>query len=939
MFSSGQPMFVAWGPERTLLYNDAYSGLLGTRHPRAFARPFFETWPEVRDAVGSLMDRVFAREPIHMDDLALTLHRNGYPEETHFSFSYTPVPDDHDDIIGLFCACTETTLQVMAERRASAERARQRQLLQQMPGFVALLAGPDHVYEYVNDAYVEISGIREFIGRTVRDVFPELKGQGIYELLDHVYATGEAFEARAMPIRLAGEDQSRFIDLLYQPIRGDDGGITGIFVGGHDITERVRVDDALRKNERRQAFLLDLGDRLRDLSEPRHALQAAVDAIGRHLGISRAGYGLMHEDDGPLVLETEYYDGESPVVSGLPVPTLGPDDIANLKAGVTVVSQYGEADLHPAGIGAMLAVPLVRDGRLRAALYLDHGEPRAWTPDEVKLAEDVVARVWDVVERVRADAARRESEEQFRVFAQVMPNQVWAASADGNLYWFNDQVYGYCAAEPGELDGAAWTSVVHPDDLPSAALAWTRSISTGEIYEAQFRIRRYDRTFRWFLVRAEPILGVSGEVTRWVGSNTDIEDHRRLSDELVHLNETLEQRVAERTNELQLAEDALRQAQKMEAVGQLTGGVAHDFNNLLTVIKSSTDLLKRPDLAEDRRQRYIGAISDTVARAAKLTSQLLAFARRQALKPEVFDVGRSVSAVVDMIGTLTGSRIRVVTKLAEVACFIDADPSQFDTAIVNMAVNARDAMDGEGTLTVTVSAATRVPPMRSHPARIGDFVAVSITDTGSGIPPGDVERIFEPFFTTKGVGQGTGLGLSQVFGFAKQSGGEIGVESTLGEGTTFTLYLPRAIGASIPEQAVEEAEPLADGHGTRILVVEDNIEVGTFATQALEELGYDTTWATNAEYALIELAKDEDRFDVVFSDVVMPGMNGIELAHEIRRRYQDLPVLLASGYSHVLAQNGTYGFELLHKPYSVEQLSRTLRKVATWRGRRPMMSP
>lgn len=378
---------------------------------------------------------------------------------------------------------------------------------------------------------------------------------------------------------------------------------------------------------------------------------------------------------------------------------------------------------------------------------------------------------------------------------------------------------------------------------------------------------------------------------------------------------------------LRQAEEALRQAQKMEAVGQLTGGVAHDFNNLLTVIKSSTDLLKRSDLQEERRQRYIGAISDTVERAAKLTGQLLAFARRQALKPEVFDTGKSVATISDMVGTLSGSRIKIATDIPNEPCFVNADPSQFDTALVNMAVNARDAMNGEGTLTISVHPVSVIPPIRSHPPVSGDFVAVCIEDTGIGIAPEQIEHIFEPFFTTKEIGQGTGLGLSQVFGFAKQSGGEVRVQSTVGQGTMFVLYLPRVEGAD--QRSEMEPEPLVDGHGTCVLVVEDNVNVGTFATQTLAELGYDTVWAANAEEALAELARDATRFDVVFSDVVMPGMNGIDLGHEIRRLYREIPVVLASGYSHVLAKNGTFGFELLQKPYSIEQLSRILRKAAS----------
>ncbi len=420
------------------------------------------------------------------------------------------------------------------------------------------------------------------------------------------------------------------------------------------------------------------------------------------------------------------------------------------------------------------------------------------------------------------------------------------------------------------------------------------------------------------------------EFVREVAERTRIAiERRRTEQELAALAASLEQQVAERTGELQHAEDALRQSQKMEAVGQLTGGVAHDFNNLLTVIRSATDLLKRPDLSVERRERYIDAISDTADRAAKLTGQLLAFARRQALKPEVIDVGQALRVIADMLGTLTGSRIVIDIDAPDTPLFTSVDPSQLDTALVNMAVNARDAMDGAGNIRIAVRHAAFIPAVRSHPAVPGRYVAISMTDSGTGIEPEKLERIFEPFFTTKGVGQGTGLGLSQVFGFAKQSEGDIVVESPPGEGATFTLYLPQVD----ESERVEDdgaVQALADGHGTCVLVVEDNKEVGTFTTQSLAELGYVTIWAANAQEALVELAKDVSRFDIVFSDVVMPGMNGIELGKAIRADYPEMPVVLTSGYSNVLAQDGTHGFELLHKPYSVEQLSRVLRKAAGW---------
>ena len=361
------------------------------------------------------------------------------------------------------------------------------------------------------------------------------------------------------------------------------------------------------------------------------------------------------------------------------------------------------------------------------------------------------------------------------------------------------------------------------------------------------------------------------------------------------------------------AEDALRHAQKMEAVGQLTGGVAHDFNNLLTVIKSSSDLLKRPQLSEERRTRFIDAISETVDRAAKLTGQLLSFARRQALQPKVFDVGQSIEALVDMIRTITGSRLTVTVRLLEEQCYVSADPSQFDTALINMSVNARDAMNGEGQLLITVWSVDEMPSIRTHQAVDAAYVAVSITDTGAGIPAENLDRIFEPFFTTKDVGQGTGLGLSQVYGFAKQSGGEVGVASEVGRGTTFTLYLPRAE-APIGTEASPDDEPTEDGSGTCVLVVEDNREIGAFLTQTLDVLGYRSNWIENAQDALAALAADPDGYEIVFSDVVMPGMNGVEMGREIGRLYPDLPVVLTSGYSDVLAKGNWHGFQLLQKP-------------------------
>jgi PAS domain S-box-containing protein len=517
---------------------------------------------------------------------------------------------------------------------------------------------------------------------------------------------------------------------------------------------------------------------------------------------------------------------------------------------------------------------------------------------EIVEAREVLTRSREELEREIAER----TEERDRIW-QNSNELMGVFGFDGRRRAINpswSRVLGY---DEETLLNTPMIEITHPDDRPRLAQA-VEGLARGErLVDFEDRLRHADgsyRTISW--------TGVPGEGV-FYGIGRDVTEQRR-------------------------SEEALRQAQKMEAVGQLTGGVAHDFNNLLTIVRSSVDFLRRPNLPEERRIRYIEAISETVDRAAKLTGQLLAFARRQALKPEVFDVPERIRAISDMLHTIVGARIRIAVDIACERCFVETDVTQFETALVNMAVNARDAMNGEGTLSVHVKSLPRMPALRGHAGAPGRFVAVSISDTGSGIPPDRLSHIFEPFFTTKEVGKGTGLGLSQVYGFAKQSGGDVAVESKVGVGTTFTLYLPRTERdiAADERGTAHGTGSDEEGHGCRVLVVEDNLEVGRFSTQLLQDLGYETTWAANAVEALTLLEEDATRFDVVFSDVVMPGMSGVELGRKIRHRYPELPVVLTSGYSHVLAEEGRHGFELLHKPYAVDDVSRMLRRV-TLRGR------
>ena len=532
--------------------------------------------------------------------------------------------------------------------------------------------------------------------------------------------------------------------------------------------------------------------------------------------------------------------------------------------------------------------------------------------------------------RARLEALR-DGEERLRLATEHADIGFWDVDPINNQLVWPPRVkamFGISAEVPVSMQD--FYAGLHPDDREATGEAYAAAADPTRraLYDVEYRtIGKEDGAVRWVAAKGRGVF-VGDRCVRLLGTAIDVTARKTIEEKLRDFNDTLERRVEDEVAERTKAEEALRQAQKMEAVGQLTGGVAHDFNNLLTIIKSSTDLLRRPGLAEERRRRYVDAISETVDRASKLTGQLLAFARRQPLKREVFDAAGRVRAIADMLNTVVGARIRIETDLGCRECFVETDASQFETALVNMAVNARDAMQEEGTLSIRVRSIASVPAIRGKTGPAGNNVAVSIADTGHGIPPEKLSQIFEPFYTTKEIGKGTGLGLSQAYGFAKQSGGNLAVESEVGCGTTFTLYLPEVERPlEVAERLVAaDAEAPTKGHGRRVLVVEDNVQVGTFSTQLLHDLGYETTWASNADEAL-RLIDEAEGFDAVFSDVVMPGMSGVQLGQEIRRRHPGLPVILTSGYSHVLAEEGRHGFELLQKPYAAEELSRVLRRA------------
>jgi PAS domain S-box-containing protein len=450
-------------------------------------------------------------------------------------------------------------------------------------------------------------------------------------------------------------------------------------------------------------------------------------------------------------------------------------------------------------------------------------------------------------------------------------------------------------------------------DMPDIVRAAIATVAGGAAVRQEIHVNLPVGGWRWFDFQMRPVRDADGNVAAIVPEAVELTERRK-------------------------AEEAFRQAQKMEAIGQLTGGVAHDFNNLLTVIRSSADLLRRRDLPPERMRRYVDAISDTADRAAKLTGQLLAFARRKPIERQVFDAAGHLERIADMLRTVLGSPGAFEMHLSDQPLPVDVDINQFETALLNLVANARDAMNGDGTLSIRggrwpQEALQEGLQVESNGQGPQTFVTISISDTGCGIPPDQIDRIFEPFFTTKEVGRGTGLGLSQVYGFVHQSGGRVDVRSIVGRGTTLTLYLPLST-KPIPMRQASPTSTSDARERWNVLVVEDNLEVGEFSTQLLQDLGYQTVLARNGAEALRLLEENPSGFDIVLSDVVMPGMDGVALGREIRRRLPSVPIVLNSGYSNVLAEGDSHGFDLVHKPYSVEELSRVLRRAMARRGSR-----
>jgi len=684
-------------------------------------------------------------------------------------------------------------------------------LFEQAPGFVCFFRGPEHVYELQNQAHHRLAEFKDIIGKPVRVALPELTGQGFYELLDDVFATGTPFIGTALPLAVApaagGAIEQRYIDFVYQPIVDDDGAVVGIFSQGSDVTERVLAQNRLHAKQSELEQMV--AQRSAALADAQAALALAQELQGAKAHLQR----LFEQAPGFIcVLQ-------------------GRDHVFEL---------------------ANQAYRNIFGGR-----------------------ELVGHAVQDILPEVEGQG-----------FIELL-----------------DDVYA---------TGKAFVGRSVPLQLRVSP----------EGMEASGALRFLDFVY-------QPVLGSDGRVTGIFVQGSDVTEQRSAQLALGRYQSELESLVSARTEELSTAHAALVRSQKLEAIGKLTGGVAHDFNNILQVISGNLQLLQVM-LQEGRATRYVASALQAVQRGAKLSSQLLAYARRQPLQPVVINPARAISDMDDMLRRVLGETIEIEMIKAGGMWSMAADPHQLENVLLNLAINARDAMPGGGKLTIEIGNAMLDDGYVAAEPDItpGQYVVFAISDTGCGMSPEVIERACEPFFSTKPEGHGTGLGLSMAYGFVKQTGGHFKIYSEEGEGTTFKLYFPRSFDVEASAAPIQGGA--IRGGDETILVVEDDLSVQGTVVELLGSMGYRVLKADNADSAL-GILKSGLPIDMLFTDVVMPGqLRSPELARHAKSLHPQIAVLFTSGYTqNAIVHGGRLdpGVELLSKPYGREQLARKVRAM------------
>lgn len=958
------PIVTLWGEDGIMIYNDGYSAFAGGRHPSLFGSKVREGWPEVAGFNDNVMKTGLAGGTLAYREHELILQRHGEPESVWLNLDYSPLLGDDGRPAGVMAIVVEITGKVRAERVLQAERESLKRMFEQAPGFIAVTTGARHEFTMVNEAYRQLVSHRDVLGKPVGEALPEVTSQGFVKLLDQVYESGEAFIGRGARIDLrhsTGEaTETRYLDFIYQPIVAPDGEINGIFIQGHDVTEQKLNEMALRESE----------ERFRLVAEDAPVMLWMGDARGACLYLNRAQrefwgvpadaigefswYDTIHADDHrllepfqaamrdhkPFTLETRMRraDGTVRTVTTGAQPRFDPRGefigMIGVNVDVTERRAYEDAIRREA---RKLQVLNRTGASVAAELDIDRIVQIVTDACTELVGAQFGSFFYNVMdekgESYMLYALSGVPREAFDKFPMPRATAVFQPTFKGEGVVRSDDIlldprYGRSDPHRGMPKG----------HLPVRSyLAVPVTSRSGEVIGGLFFGHASPGRFRQ--EHEEILVGIAGQAATAIdnarlfqAAEREVVERRRAEAELQTLNATLEQRVVDEVYERSKAEDQLRQVQKMEAVGQLTGGIAHDFNNMLAVIIGGLNLLQRKlAKGETDVDRFVEGAIDGAQRAASLTQRLLAFSRQQPLSPEPLNPNRLVSGMTELLARTLGEPISVQTVLSAGLWQVKADPGQLENAILNLSVNARDAMPGGGRLTIETSNAFVDDAFAKEFAITpGQYVLIAVADTGTGMSPEIMARAFDPFYTTKSVGKGTGLGLSQVYGFVRQSGGHVKIYSEPGVGTTIKVYLPRYYGEA--PQAASPAGEAALHRGLPsevVMVVEDEARVRAVSVEALRELGYGVIEASGPSEAL-RILEEGQVISLLFTDVVMPEMSGRELADLARRRQPDLKVLYTTGYTrNAIVHNGILdpGTSLLTKPFSIEELATKVRRI------------
>jgi PAS domain S-box-containing protein len=721
---------------------------------------------------------------------------------------------------------------------------------------------------------------------------------------------------------------------LTMPLAGGAGGFVKIF---RDRTVEHEAEAALRESEARLRFFGELEERLFTASDAANAMEAATEMLGRKLEVSRCAYADVDAGNDRFWIRNDYTaPGIKSSAGTYSLDLFGPRAAADMRSGRTLVvhdvavelqSGEGRETFQAIDVDAIVCCPLVKEGRLTAMMAVHQDRARHWTDTEIALVKEVVERCWAHVERVGAEARLRESEERLRLAVENAEIGFWDVDViNDRLIWpaRTKAMFGISPDVPVSMDD--FYNGLHPDDRDATTAAYLAAADPQlrALYDVEYRtIGKEDGRIRWVAAKGRGVFDPAGRCLRLAGTAVEITARKQAEQALHDLNATLEARIADAIAEREEAHEALRQSQKMEAMGQLTGGVAHDFNNLLTPIVGVLDMLQRRSLGGEREQRLIAGASQSAERARILVQRLLAFARRQPLQSVAVDVARLVTEMGELVESTTGPQIKVVVETQPDLPPAKADANQLEMALLNLSVNARDAMTNGGTLRISASLES-VPPRHKTKLPEGEYIRLCVSDTGSGMDGKTLARAIEPFFSTKGVGKGTGLGLSMVHGLASQLGGALAIQSRLGVGTDIELWLP--ISAEEVEAApnLEAAPSDALNRGTALLVDDDDL-VRMSTADMLSDLGYAVFEANSAEEGL-RVLQTEKHIDLVVTDHLMPGMPGTELARHIRSKWPRMPILLVSGYAELAGVDAD--LPRLTKPFRKDELADFILSIA-----------